>query len=141
MMIYNITTHSERETENVGRELAQSLKKGDVVALFGDLGAGKTAFTRGIAQGLECSDYVSSPTFTLVNEYLSGRVPLFHFDLYRLNGEDDVWGIGWDDYLDRNGVCVVEWSERAEKIFPKGTIYVTLRFGEFGENRIISIVR
>ena len=104
-------THSPAETEAVGAALGKILSPGSIVAYRGDLGAGKTAFTRGLAKGLGCTESVTSPTYTIVNEYLSGRCPLFHFDMYRLRSADDLWGIGWDDYLDRGGVCAVEWSE------------------------------
>jgi tRNA threonylcarbamoyladenosine biosynthesis protein TsaE len=107
-----IITTSAAETEDVGRRLALQLRPGEVVACRGDLGAGKTALTRGIARGLGIDDAVTSPTYTIVNEY-RGRLPLFHFDLYRLSGPDDLFDIGWEDYLERGGVCVVEWSERA----------------------------
>ena len=103
---------SEQETEAIGRELAQQLAPGAVVAFTGDLGAGKTAFVRGMAQGLGISQRVTSPTFTIVNEYEGGALPLFHFDMYRLRDADDLFDIGWEDYLDRGGLCVVEWSER-----------------------------
>ena len=106
-----ITTHSADETQALGTKLAKRLQPGDVIAYFGDLGAGKTALTRGIAQGLGITDIVTSPTYTIVNEYLGGRLPLFHFDMYRLSSSDDIWDIGWEDYLDRGGVCAVEWSE------------------------------
>ena len=108
-MIY--TTNSPAETEALGFALGQVLKPGTVIAYCGDLGAGKTAFTRGLAHGMGCTDLVSSPTYTIVNEYLSGRMPLFHFDMYRLRSSDDLFDIGWEDYLDRGGVCAVEWSE------------------------------
>ena len=104
-------TSSPTETEEVGVALAKVLMPGDVLAYRGDLGAGKTAFTRGLARGLGCREQVTSPTYTIVNEYLGGRLPLFHFDMYRLRSADDLWDIGWDDYLDRAGVCAVEWSE------------------------------
>ena len=110
-------THNEIETEALGETLARRLGPGDVVAYRGDLGAGKTAFTRGLARGLGCTGRVTSPTFTVVNEY-EGRLPLFHFDLYRLEGEDALYDVGWEDYLDRGGVCAVEWSERAEAALP-----------------------
>ena len=97
-------THSEAETEILGRRLAERLRPGAVVAYRGDLGMGKTAFTRGLAQGLGCQARVTSPTFTIVNEYEGGRLPLFHFDMYRLDGAEDLFDIGWDDYLDRGGV-------------------------------------
>ena len=104
-------TNSPEETEAVGQALGVALQGGTVLAYEGDLGAGKTAFTRGLARGLGCTDMVTSPTYTIVNEYLSGRLPLFHFDMYRLKSADDLWDIGWEDYLDRNGICAVEWSE------------------------------
>ena len=104
-------TNCPEETEKVGAALGEILKPGTVLAYEGDLGAGKTAFTRGIARGLGATDMVTSPTYTIVNEYLSGRLPLFHFDMYRLASADDLWDIGWEDYLDRGGVCAVEWSE------------------------------
>lgn len=104
-------TNSPEETEAVGQALGAVLKPGTVLAYEGDLGAGKTAFTRGLARGLGASDRVTSPTYTIVNEYLSGRLPLFHFDMYRLESADDLWDIGWEDYLERGGVCAVEWSE------------------------------
>ena len=104
-------TNSPRETEAVGEALAKILQPGTVIAYRGDLGAGKTSFTRGLARGLGYRDPVTSPTYTIVNEYLGGRLPLFHFDMYRLRSSDDLWDIGWEDYLDRGGVCAVEWSE------------------------------
>ena len=119
-------SHSEIETEAAGQALAAKLRPGDVVAYRGDLGAGKTAFTRGLARGLGCHGRVTSPTFTIVNEY-EGPTPLFHFDLYRLGGEEELWDIGWEDYLARNGVCAVEWSEIAPGALPENTVYVTLR--------------
>ena len=104
-------TNSPEETEKVGAALARVLEPGTILAYRGDLGAGKTAFTRGLARGLGYRDMVTSPTYTIVNEYLGGRLPLFHFDMYRLSCAEDLWDIGWDDYLDRGGICAVEWSE------------------------------
>lgn len=106
-----IRTHSPEETEAIGRKIAAKLLPGDIIAYYGDLGAGKTAFTRGLAAGLGVTEQVTSPTYTIVNEYLSGRMPLFHFDMYRLASSDELFDIGWEDYLRRGGVCVVEWSE------------------------------
>ena len=106
-------THSPEETEQLGAALGRKLNPGTILAYEGDLGAGKTAFTRGLARGLGAKDMVTSPTYTIVNEYLSGRMPLFHFDMYRLASSDDLWDIGWEDYLERGGVCAVEWSENA----------------------------
>lgn len=105
------TTHSAAETEALGERLATRLTGGEVIAYTGDLGAGKTAFTRGLARGLGITDRVTSPTFTIVNEYEGGRLPLFHFDMYRLSSSDELYDIGWEDYLVRGGVCAVEWSE------------------------------
>ena len=104
-------TNSPEQTEEIGIRLAAQLKPGTVIAYRGDLGAGKTAFTRGLARGLGILDPVTSPTYTIVNEYLDGRIPLFHFDMYRLHCADDLFDIGWDDYLERGGICAVEWSE------------------------------
>ena len=104
-------TNSPKETENVGQALGAVLQPGMILAYEGDLGAGKTAFTRGLARGLGATEAVTSPTYTIVNEYLGGRLPLFHFDMYRLGSAEDLWDIGWDDYLDRGGICAVEWSE------------------------------
>ena len=118
-------THNPAETEAVGAALARALHPGAVIAYRGDLGAGKTAFTRGLAQGLGCAEQVTSPTYTIVNEYLSGKMPLFHFDMYRLGSADDLWDIGWEDYLDRMGVCAVEWSENVDDAM-ENAIYVKI---------------
>ena len=119
-------TNSPAETEAVGEKLAKRLPPGTVIAYLGDLGAGKTAFTRGLARGLGCTDMVTSPTYTIVNEYLSGRLPLFHFDMYRLGSSDELFDIGWEDYLDRGGVCAVEWSENVSDAM-EGAITVNIR--------------
>lgn len=105
---------SPAQTELLGEQLAAKLRPGDVIAFRGDLGAGKTAFTRGLARGLSITECVTSPTYTIVNEYLSGTLPLFHFDMYRLHSSDELFDIGWEDYLERGGVCAVEWSENVE---------------------------
>ena len=123
-------TNSPAETESVGAALGKVLLPGTVLAYRGDLGAGKTAFTRGLAKGLGCTDIVTSPTYTIVNEYLSGRLPLFHFDMYRLASSEDLWDIGWEDYLDRGGICAVEWSENVEDALD-GAVNVTIeKLGE-----------
>ena len=118
-------TASPEETEAVGAALGKILSPGTILAYRGDLGAGKTAFTRGLARGLGATDMVTSPTYTIVNEYLSGRLPLFHFDMYRLASADDLWDIGWDDYLDRGGVCAVEWSENVDDAM-ENAIFITI---------------
>ena len=119
-------THSPAETDRLGEKLAEKLTPGAVLAYRGELGAGKTAFTRGLARGLGYTDPVTSPTYTIVNEYLGGRLPLFHFDMYRLSSAEDLWDIGWEDNLDRGGVCAVEWSENVEEALPDA-ITVTIR--------------
>ena len=119
-------THSPEETRKLGERLAKELNPGAVVAFTGDLGAGKTAFVSGMAQGLGISERVTSPTFTIVNEYLGGRLPLFHFDMYRLPDSDALFDIGWGGYLDRGGVCAVEWSEQVADALPKDTVTVSL---------------
>ena len=130
-------TNSPQETERVGAALGAVLRPGMILAYQGDLGAGKTAFTRGLARGLGCAEQVTSPTYTIVNEYLSGRLPLFHFDMYRLRSEEDLWDIGWDDYLERGGVCAVEWSENVTDAM-EGAIWVRIeKIGE--ESRRITI--
>lgn len=128
-------THSETETEALGEKLAPDFRPGDVVALYGDLGAGKTAFVRGMARGLKSPNRVTSPTFTIVNEY-EGEIPLFHFDMYRLGGADELFGIGWDDYLARGGICVVEWSENVETAFDGSEYTVNIEKCSEDERRI-----
>ena len=123
-------TNSPAETEAVGAALGAIIPAGTILAYKGDLGAGKTAFTRGLARGLGCDDLVTSPTYTIVNEYLSGRLPLFHFDMYRLASSDDLWDIGWEDYLDRCGVCAVEWSENVEDAMENAISVTIEKLGE-----------
>ena len=132
-------SHSEAETEAFGERLAAALSPGAVVAYRGGLGMGKTAFTRGLARGLGCRGRVTSPTFTIVNEYEGGRLPLFHFDLYRLASSDELFEIGWEDYLRRGGVCAVEWSESAAGALERDTVRVDLRRGAEDGQRVITI--
>lgn len=119
-------SHNEQETEALAARLAAVLQPGTVIAYAGGLGMGKTAFTRGLAKGLGYSGRVTSPTFNIVNEYEGGRLPLFHFDMYRLADADALFDIGWEDYLDREGVCAVEWSERITEALPADTVWVTI---------------
>ena len=132
-------THSPEETRALGRTLAQALQGGAVVAFTGDLGAGKTAFVSGMAEGLGIEERVTSPTFTIVNEYEGGRLPLFHFDMYRLGSADELFHIGWEDYLARNGVCAVEWSENVDEALDGDSIRVDISRGEDDNTRIITI--
>ena len=131
-------THSPAETEAIGAALGAKLNPGAVIAYRGDLGAGKTAFTRGLARGLGYREPVTSPTYTIVNEYLGGRLPLFHFDMYRLRSSEDLWDIGWEDYLDRGGVCAVEWSENVADALEDAISITIHKTGE--ESRRIEIL-
>ncbi|MBP5181042.1 MAG: tRNA (adenosine(37)-N6)-threonylcarbamoyltransferase complex ATPase subunit type 1 TsaE [Clostridiales bacterium] len=126
-------TTNEKQTEDIGYILGKSAKAGQVFALDGDLGAGKTVFTRGVARGMGLNpDDVCSPTFTIVNEYdeaadgTAAPVPLFHFDTYRLEDSDDFINSGLDEYFDRGGVCVIEWSSVIDDLLPKGTVHVKI---------------
>lgn len=131
-------SHSPEETEHIGEMLGRRLRPGTVVAYRGGLGMGKTAFTRGLARGLGCTGRVTSPTFTIVNEY-DGATPLFHFDMYRLGSSDELFDIGWEDYLTRGGVCAVEWSERVDDAMPADTLWVDIARGTDESDRIITI--
>ena len=132
-------TNSPEETEALGADLAGRLEPGTVIAFTGDLGAGKTAFVRGLARGLGIAERVTSPTFTIVNEYEGGRLPLFHFDMYRLGSADELFDIGWEDYLARGGVCAVEWSENVSDALEEGCLRVDIRRGERDDQRRITI--
>ena len=128
---------SPKETEAIGMALGKVLPAGTVLAYEGDLGAGKTAFTRGLAKGLGATEQVTSPTYTIVNEYLGGRIPLFHFDMYRLRSSDDLFDIGWEDYLDRGGICAVEWSENVADAMEDAVTITIEKLGE--DSRRITI--
>ena len=132
----SIISHNPQETFDLGRRLAASLRRGDVLALAGDLGAGKTQFTQGLAAGLGVESDVTSPTFTLVHEYLGGRIPLFHIDLYRLEDEEEVLGIGLDDYLESDGVTVIEWADKFEALMPPGVRWIRFRIADGDEREI-----
>ncbi len=125
-MSFEIKTASEQETENLGEKLAKSVKSGDVIALFGELGAGKTAFTRGVARGLDCIDDVSSPTFALMNEY-RGKLKLYHFDMYRINGFEELYCTGFFDYIEEdNVISLIEWSENIEDSLPESALKIRI---------------
>ena len=134
-----LLSHSPEDTEDIGARLAEQLEPGAVVAFTGDLGAGKTAFTRGLARGLGIPDRITSPTFTIVNEYEGGRLPLFHFDMYRLCSADELFDIGWEDYLRRGGVCAVEWSENIADALEEDAVRVDIRRGASDQERVITI--
>lgn len=123
-------SHSTEETEQFAEAFANELQSGDVIAYRGPMGAGKTAFTRGLARGLGLEDHVSSPTFALVHQYGSGSRALYHFDMYRVDGFDDLYSTGFFDYLDYGGILAIEWSENIENALPQDTIFVTLEKDE-----------
>lgn len=123
----------------IGRSLAGQLSAGDVVALFGDLGAGKTAFVSGLAHGLGYTGDVTSPTFALVHEYSGGRLPLYHFDMYRIHSADDLYSTGFYDYLDTGGVLAIEWSENIENELPECALRVRISYGDAEQSRLIEI--
>lgn len=134
-------SNSVEETEAIGTQLANQLQAGSLLAFTGDLGAGKTAFVRGLAKGLGVTQRVTSPTFTIVNEYEGGRLPLFHFDMYRLGSSDELYDIGWEDYLSRNGVCAVEWSELVSDALEEGYIQIDIRRGAEDHQRVLTITQ
>ncbi len=132
-----IVSNSAGDTEQIGKRLAQKLRGDEVIALFGGLGMGKTAFTRGLCAGLGVDEGVSSPTFALVNEY-SGRFKIYHFDMYRVTTWDDLYSTGFFDYLN-NGVIVIEWSENIEAALPENAVKITILRGENDNQRIFEI--
>ena len=131
-----IKIKNEKETENFGRRLGESLSAGDVVAMVGDLGTGKTTRTGYIARGLGIKETVSSPTFTIIKEYNSGRLPLYHFDVYRIGDPEELFNIGADEYFDGDGVCVVEWADLVSEELPENSKYIFIEYGEKEGERI-----
>lgn len=131
-----IKIKNEKETENFGRRLGESLGAGDVVAMVGDLGTGKTTLTGYIARGLGIKETVSSPTFTIIKEYNSGRLPLYHFDVYRIGDPEELFNIGADEYFDGDGVCVVEWADLVSEELPENSKYIFIEYGEKEGERI-----
>ena len=126
---------SEKETQNFALEFSKTLSRGSVIAFEGDLGAGKTAFTRGLAEGLGCKDSVSSPTFAIVNEY-DGEIPLFHFDMYRIETFSELYSIGFFEYLERGGICAIEWSENIYSALPDDAVFVKIEKISENERKI-----
>mgnify|MGYP004574985571 CR=1 FL=1 len=133
----NFETHNTLETEKLGEQLAKSLTGNEIIAFFGTMGMGKTAFIRGLCNGLECLDDVSSPTFAIVHEY-KGKYPVFHFDMYRIKDYDDLYSTGFFEYLN-NGILLIEWSENIDNIIPDDAIKITIKKGSQDEDRIINI--
>ncbi len=119
-------TYNENETRKIGCELGKKASVGDVYCLKGDLGTGKTVFTKGFAEGLGISSHITSPTFTIINEYTEGRLPLYHFDVYRIGSCDEMYDIGYEEYIDGDGVCLIEWAELIEDIIPQNAVWITI---------------
>jgi len=127
-----------KETESFGLKLGSLLMPGDILCLNGDLGAGKTTMTQSIGKGLGVDDYITSPTFTLINEY-KGRIWVYHFDVYRLENVEDLYDIGFDEYFYGHGVCIIEWAEKIEKLLPEDRIVIDIKKGKETDERILSI--
>ena len=130
---------NEQDTENFGRRLAKLLRPGDVVGLIGDLGTGKTALTKAVAAGLGVREMITSPTFTIVCEYHEGRMPLYHFDVYRVYDPDELFEIGFEEYLFGKGVCLIEWADLVEELLPGNAIRVEISYGREVTERIYEI--
>jgi tRNA threonylcarbamoyladenosine biosynthesis protein TsaE len=138
--VMSATTRSEAETVQMGAEFSRQLQQGDVVALYGELGSGKTQFVKGICQGLDVSEYVTSPTFTIINEY-HGRLRVYHFDFYRIESLEEIYDLGFEEYLDNASICVIEWAEVAEKLLPPKRYEVVLKHGAAETERTIAVVK
>ena len=136
MRMREIKISSEKEAAEFGKRLGKTLERGDVLALVGELGTGKTTLTKAIAAGLDISETVTSPTFTIVKEYNSGRLPLFHFDVYRLENGGELIEIGGEEYFDAGGICVIEWADKIAEILPDDTKLILLEYGENEGERI-----
>jgi len=136
---HRLLIESEEETRSLGLEIARSCEAGDVVALTGDLGTGKTALTKYIAEGLGVKENVSSPTFTIVKEYKSGRLPLYHFDVYRLADGEEFLDIGAEEYLDGDGLCVIEWADIVADVLPEETVMIHISYAGTEGGREITI--
>ena len=123
-MIYEV--YSEEETRKIGYELGEKAAKGEIYCLQGDLGVGKTVFTKGFAQGLNITEHITSPTFTIVNEYHSGRIPFYHFDVYRIGDVEEMFEIGYEEYFYGDGVCLIEWAELITDILPDDVKWIKI---------------
>lgn len=131
-------SHSDQDTVNLAKDLASGLKAGDIIALIGDIGTGKTTFVKAIAKALGISETVSSPTFTIVREYRSGKFPLFHFDVYRLSNEDEFYDIGAEEYLYGDGITIIEWADIVEDALPLNTMVIEIKYGNNEGERIFN---
>lgn len=139
MKTRTIKIKNEQETRKFGMKLGAGAKAGDVIALIGDLGTGKTTLTKYIAEGLGITEYITSPTFNIIKEYRSGRLPLFHFDVYRIADVDEMFEIGYEEYFFGEGVCVIEWADIIEEIIPEDALTIRISMGENENERIYEI--
>ena len=137
-MIYE--TNSPDETFEIGRKLGQSAKAGQIICLNGDLGVGKTVFTQGFASGLGIKECVNSPTFTIVQIYEEGRIPLYHFDVYRIGSSDEMYDIGYEEYINGEGVCIIEWANLIEDILPDEYLHIGLKYKDMSREMILNPV-
>jgi tRNA threonylcarbamoyladenosine biosynthesis protein TsaE len=133
------TTQTERETAELGGALARRLRPGDTVALYGELGTGKTRFVQGVCTGLGVGEHVASPTFTIVNEYRTPAFKIYHFDLYRVNSAAELREVGFEEYTSGDGICLIEWAEKAVPLLPAHRYDVSLKFGVQHSLREITI--
>ena len=138
-MIGSFATHTEDETINLGIVFAQSLNRGDVVALYGDLGSGKTRFIQGVCKGLGVHEHVASPTFTIVNEYTVGDLRIYHIDFYRIRSLKEVQDVGFEDYINDGGICLVEWADKGQELLPPRRYEIFLMLGADELTREITI--
>lgn len=137
--IQRIIIKDEENTRAFGLDLAEKLKPGDIIALIGDLGTGKTTLTKSIAEGLGINEMITSPTFTIVQEYTGGRLPLYHFDVYRICDTEEMYELGYEEYFFGQGVCIVEWADQIMELIPEGSIVIRIRYGEREDERIYQI--
>lgn len=135
-----IILKTEQDTETLGMRLANQIKPGDVIALVGDLGTGKTTLTKAVAMALGVRETVTSPTFTIVSEYGSGRLPFYHFDVYRVHDENELFEIGFEEYLEGTGICMIEWADLIQEILPSRTKWIYLEYGKEEDERICTII-
>ncbi|MEG6570276.1 tRNA (adenosine(37)-N6)-threonylcarbamoyltransferase complex ATPase subunit type 1 TsaE [Thermoanaerobacterium thermosaccharolyticum] len=138
-MKMSFKTKSPIETEKIGFKLGNLLKRGSIVLISGELGVGKTVLTKGIAKGMGIDDYVTSPTFMIVNEHL-GYIPLYHFDVYRIDDYTELYDIGYEEYFYGDGVCVIEWPEKIKPLIPEENIFIRMNMGDTFDERTIEIV-
>ena len=134
-MNLTIITKSPEETKNLGKEISKIIKPGDLLAFYGELGAGKTCFIQGISLGLEVKDYVTSPSFTIINEY-QGKIPIYHFDLFRFDNAEEILELGYEEYFYGEGLIVIEWAEKIEQFLPKEHLKIDIKFKDCYERTI-----